>query len=444
MSSAPGRRELRWFALCAGLASLFNLSNVVVTLRVPVDLIFWTSRFSLFFGGLHSVVWLKYAAVDARRRLRPWELTLAGVGTALSLLALVPGVVLENRLFVREVRWLGISYADPPPTAFGNLVFGYHACALIIVFTIYAVRAFRTRSGVTQCIAIGALLAGAVHDSLASSGVLRSPYLLDLAVLVMVLAVGGSLTKSFVASARALELSSRKLAVAHEELVKKERLVALGELAAVIAHEVRNPLAVVFNATAGLRRANVGADDQTALTNIIQEEAERLRDMVDDLLEFARPRPPVFAETPLEPLVRSAVEAARAASDVPEEIVFTAEPKLPLIQCDERLVRAAVINLVTNALVAPERRSSVRVVLRQELNPDHQELSVSIDVIDDGIGVPKDQRERIFTPFYSTRPRGTGLGLAIVRSSADAHAGDVILTDTPGGGATFTLRLPRR
>jgi signal transduction histidine kinase len=264
---------------------------------------------------------------------------------------------------------------------------------------------------------------------------------------VMILAVGGSLTRSFVANARALEVSSRNLAVAHETLVKRERLAALGELAAVVAHEVRNPLAVVFNATAGLRKAAPGSTDHEALLGIVQEEAERLRDIISDLLEFAHPRPPIFAVTAVDEVVRGAIESARAevgASD--GEVVLEVKRGVSPMSCDERLVRQAVINLVTNALQAPGRRGPVRVTLE---DGDGREEGMAYDglvlrVVDDGDGIAEELHERVFTPFYSTRPSGTGLGLAVVKSSADAHGGDVTLTTTPGGGATFTLRLPNR
>lgn len=445
MSSAPGRRELRWFALCAALASLFNLSNVLVTVRsAPFETVLLFSRLSLLFGGLHAVVWFNYSAAQERRALWRWERAIIAGGIVLSLLALVPGVVVESRLFERSVPWLGVTYADAPPTSFGLFAFTYHGLGLSLIFTRYLKRRLRGDATITaQCIAIGAVLIGAVHDALASSDVIGGPYILDAAVLVLVLAVGGSFTSSFVASARELEISSRNLAVAHEELVKRERLAALGELAAVVAHEVRNPLAVVFNATAGLRKATPGSPNHEALTNIIQEEAERLRDIVSDLLEFAKPRPPVFALASIDEVVRGAVLGACGACNADEsDVVVDAADGLVPTSCDERLVRQAVINLVSNALQAPERRGAVHVSVRSTACVGTEdEETIVISVSDDGRGVPTDQRERIFTPFYSTRPSGTGLGLAVVRTSAEAHGGEVVLSETPGGGATFTLRL---
>ena len=441
MSSAPGRRDLRWFGASAAFAALFNLSNSLVTLpSVPLETLLVLSRFNLFFGGLHSTTWFKYTAVREQRPLTRVERGIVVIGVALSVASLVPGLVLEDRLYARQVIWLGVTYADAPPTSFGQFAYAFHAAGLLLLLVHYVrKRAAGDREITAQLVALGAVLLAVMHDALASMGVIRSPYVLEVALFVMVLAVGGSVTRSFVTNARALEVSSRSLAVAQEQLVKRERLAALGELAAVVAHEVRNPLAVVFNATAGLRKTNASPADREALLAIVQEEAEHLRDIVSDLLEFARPRPPLLAEVALDEVVRAAIDAARGEAGSAQDAVMLESGNVDALQttCDERMVRQAVINLVANALHAPARKKPVRVVI------ESGDESMFIRVIDDGNGVPEHLRERVFTPFYTTRPSGTGLGLAVVRSSAEAHGGDVAVTVTEGGGATFTLRLPR-
>ena len=138
--------------------------------------------------------------------------------------------------------------------------------------------------------------------------------------------------------------------------------------------------------------------------------------------------------------MKVAIEAARNEAGAPasEVVLETAPADTLLTVCDERLVRQAVINLVANALHAPQRRSAVRVAVESDAE------SLVIRVADDGQGIPPALRERVLTPFYTTRPSGTGLGLAVVRNSAEAHGGDVVVTGTEGGGATFTMRLPRK
>jgi len=442
MSSAPGWRELRWFAVCATFAALFNLANAPLTTTVSESTLELASRLSLFFGGLHAATWFKYAATYENRRLSRGESTWVVVGLVVALFTLVPGALLEDRIVPRPVPFLGVTYADSPPTPLGVAATTYYIASVGFLF----VRALRRRlrgdvGSTTHAIALGAVVMGAVHDALAASDVIRSPYILDLSLVVFVLAVGGSITSRFVASARALEASSHELAAAQQELVKKERLAALGELAAVVAHEVRNPLAVVFNATAGLRRAQPGSADHLALVSIVQEEAERLRDIVSDLLEFARPRPPVLAATSFDEIVRGAVDTACSVVGVDaSDVVVELHDDVGYVTCDDRLVRQAVVNLVTNALQSTGRRVPVRVGIAE----DHGRKMIAVRIADDGEGVSDELRERIFTPFFSTRPKGTGLGLVVVRRCADAHGGDVVLRATPGGGATFELQLPRR
>ena len=441
MSSAPGWRELRAFAACSAFAALFTLANIVITLPVPQANLLFGSRLSLFFGGCHGVAWYFYSAAQERRHLLQWERAVVAGAVLLSALSLVPHVVLSDVILSRP--WRGLTYRDAMPTPLGEFAFGYHAVGLAILFVRYL---RRWRAGfvgaVAHAIPLGAAVAGAVHDGLAESGVVGGPYLLDAALFVLVVSVGASFTSRFVLSARALEAKSRELQGAQEELLKRERLAALGELAAVVAHEVRNPLAIVLNAIATLPKTVPGSEDSTALLAIVKEEAERLRDIVSSLLDFARPRAPAIAPAALDCVVAAAVDAARLAANVgPEAINVDVEPDLGAWFCDAQLVHQAVVNLTTNALQATGRKSAVGVTARS--NGTGDDAIATISVADDGLGVPEELRERIFTPFFSTRPSGSGLGLAVVQRCAEAHGGDLSVTTTPGGGATFTLRLPQ-
>lgn len=441
IASAPGWRELRWFAVGAVCAGLFNLSNLFITLDVGAAVVLAGARLSLLFGGLHAATWFFYSAALEGRRLSRTDRLLVGLGVALSALSLVPGVVIGAEPLGRDVPWLGVTYRDGPPTpVLGTFAFGYF-CFVILLLLVRHARRWRAGAvdGAAHTFALAALFLGAVHDSLASAALLPTPYVLDLSLLALVLSVGVAVTRRLLASVKQLEESSAKLAQAHEELLERERLAALGELAAVVAHEVRNPLAVVFNALAGLRKQKSDGPARDALLAIVQEEAERLRDIVSDLLEFARPRPPELAPADVSPIVAGAVETARHAAGVEAgAVTLDLDGSIAPLQCDERLVRQAVINLVTNALQAPARKGPVRVVVREV------DDAVAVSVADDGSGIQPDAMGRIFTPFYSTRPKGTGLGLAIVQRSAEAHGGEIDVSTTEGGGATFTLRLPRR
>lgn len=233
-----------------------------------------------------------------------------------------------------------------------------------------------------------------------------------------------------------LERARVRLEEAQSELVSRERLATLGELAAVVAHEVRNPLGIVFNSVASLRRTLDLDERSELLLGIISEEAERLNRMVGALLELGRPSPVNPGPTDVEDVVADAIEAARALADPTAEVHLIVPDALPPAVLDAMRLRYALINLVSNAFQAPNRRGPVTVRV------DLEGGDLRFLVADDGEGVPPELRERIFAPFFTTRPTGTGLGLAVVRRVAEAHRGSATVRPTPGGGATFVLSIP--
>ncbi len=238
-----------------------------------------------------------------------------------------------------------------------------------------------------------------------------------------------------------LKISYDDLAHTQAELVKHERLAALGELAAVMAHEVRNPLGVIFNSLTSLRRGLVPTGDNALLLQIIGEEADRLNRIVADLLDFARPYEAQMKPISLEPMIGSAVDAAISA--VPTalaKVVVQFSAELPRFQIDGHLMRQAFVNLVVNALQAMPNGGVVTV--RAVPEDRGGQLWAKIEVRDEGDGIPAATAERIFQPFFTTKATGTGLGLAVVKRIIDAHHGQVTVQARPEGGTTFTVRLP--
>jgi signal transduction histidine kinase len=314
-------------------------------------------------------------------------------------------------------------------TWLGNLSFVYFVGAVSLL----GVRAFvRLRRGDprarAELIGIVALLMCGINDSFVSSGALEMPYLLDVGYLVMIAAITVDLAREFVQNARDLR-------AAQAALVSKERLAALGEMSAVVAHEVRNPVAIIFNAVATLRKR---PDDPEKLLGIVEEEAERLKRMVSDLLEFARPTSLVLDQHEVARIVSDAVDALRTASpDAPVDVEVDVVEPSPRVRCDSRLMRQAVINLLANAIAAPHRSRPVAVVISAEGD------EVAVRVVDDGGGVDAAVVDTIFSPFFTTRATGTGLGLPVVKRIAEAHGGRVRLENRPGVGATFVLMVPR-
>jgi signal transduction histidine kinase len=241
-----------------------------------------------------------------------------------------------------------------------------------------------------------------------------------------------------------LKQSYDDLSRAQQALVERERLAALGELAAVVAHEVRNPLGVIWNSLNSLRRMLKPSGDVAVLLEILGEESERLNRIVGDLLDFARPHAPELRPEPIEAIIAGAMGAIRAAPEPPKPIAFSWDvPSPPLsILADARMLRQAFVNLFLNAIQAMSTggRITIRATVEE---PGSGPARVCIEVSDDGPGIPPEMAAQVFQPFFTTKATGTGLGLAVVKRIVDAHRGEVsVARRGPEGGTTFTLRLP--
>ncbi len=425
ISSAPGMRGLRVFSATCTFSALYAACNAALSSR-SVALASAALRFNMLFIGLLGASWYLYTA---RRESRPltigekvlvWGVVFGGA------LSLVPHLTVEDTVWVHGVPALGITYTDKHSTVVGDGVFAY--CVLCgLVLTYRALRRFSVAGWSERAEAAGlcALVAAGVNDSLASADVIQTPYLLDLGFLVLLLLVGTALAWRFIQNAVELD-------AAQHGLIVSERLAAVGEMSAVVAHEVRSPTAVIFNAAALLRK---NPKDSDKLLSIIEEEAERLKRLVDDFLEFARPVETHLTTSDVRPMLESVAEGVRVGNG--ESIDVYVDRTLSDVEMDPRLVRQALMNLITNAVQAESRKESVTVTAKR--------LGTSwirICVKDDGAGIPHEIRDRIYLPFFTTRSSGTGLGLPFVQRIAKAHGGMLTHESTPGGGATFNLDLP--
>jgi signal transduction histidine kinase len=241
-----------------------------------------------------------------------------------------------------------------------------------------------------------------------------------------------------------LKKSYHELGRAQQELVKRERLAALGELSAVVAHEVRNPLGVIFNSLASLRRMVPDVEEPRMLLKIVGEEAERLNRMVGDLLDFARPHEAQLHPESLSEVVTGALAAAqRAMPGHPAQLRSEVSHELSRVPMDAQMIRQALLNLVVNSVQAMPGGGTVTVRAGLELRAPGSSFA-RIEVEDDGPGIPAHLADRVFEPFFTTRAAGTGLGLAVVKRIADAHRAEIELRSAPGRGSNFILRLPIR
>lgn len=239
--------------------------------------------------------------------------------------------------------------------------------------------------------------------------------------------------------------------------VRAERLQAVAELSASLAHEIRNPLASIRSATQQLaRRRDLSAlpadDDERILHGLVVRESDAPRSRrLADFLDFARARVTRIEALDLDLLVRASVALAASHPDraTGVELSVDVEPDLPRVEGDEDLLHRAVFNLVLNALQAVPDHGHVRVrVARASVEqyrvPALTALNaplVAITVADDGPGIPAELRDRLFEPFVSGKPGGTGLGLPVVHRAVEAHRG-VVLVDATPPGTCFTVILP--
>ena len=226
----------------------------------------------------------------------------------------------------------------------------------------------------------------------------------------------------------------------------RDRLAALGEMAATIAHEVKNPLASIEVMAGLVRRQVADRDDLRGLLTDIINEAKIANAIVVEVLEFVRPIRLQMDQTTLLRVVGDAIPMAERKVARGGTLIDVAVPgDLPAIHGDHHQLCQVVTNLLINALEALGGRGVVR--LRARLLPSEQEdrpEAVELTVSDDGPGIPSDITDRIFNPFFTTKPQGSGLGLAIVRKIVDAHDGRIDVTTGAGQGTAFRLSLPVR
>jgi signal transduction histidine kinase len=221
-------------------------------------------------------------------------------------------------------------------------------------------------------------------------------------------------------------------------LAEAERLAALGQLATAIAHEVRNPLAVIRSATQGLAEATSPEDDEIRRAcGFMTAEIDRLTSVVSSLLAFARPPRLELREVGVRELFdRVELLAKHELGSRRIRLENNAGAGAPSVTADADLLSQVLLGLIDNARDALS--AGGRVILETAVRDGEGEIAVA----DDGPGVAPELRERIFDPFFTTRARGIGLGLAVARQIVEAHGGRLEAGERPGGGARFTIRLP--
>lgn len=222
-----------------------------------------------------------------------------------------------------------------------------------------------------------------------------------------------------------------------EQMKRAERLFAVGQLAAGLAHEIRNPLASIAGASGILQRNATLDVKHRKVLSVIDKECQRLTTLLSNFLDFARPRSPRRQNIDVDLLLQSVVDlAAHAATAKGIALSKEVTPGLPLLQCDPEMLKQLVLNLVINAIQATSDQQPVTVSAFVHNGNMH------VRVVDCGCGIAGDDRDKIFDPFFTTKEGGTGLGLSVAHQIVEQHGGMLTAEANPTKGMTFTAVLP--
>src|SRR5581483_7541657 len=245
---------------------------------------------------------------------------------------------------------------------------------------------------------------------------------------------------------KALQQTTARLTEVYQELQnnfesmkRAERLFAIGQLSAGLAHEIRNPLASVAGAAGILRRNPNDMQKRDECLAIIDRECERLNRLLTNFLQFARPRAPHWQLVDTESILNGVADLAQHALSG-KSIVLRKEVEsgLPPLQCDPEQFKQVLLNLVINSVQATEGAGSVT------LSASARDGKVLLQVKDEGCGISQDNLDKIFDPFFTTKETGTGLGLSVVHQIVEQHGGLLTVENNAGRGATFSILLPVR
>jgi len=238
-----------------------------------------------------------------------------------------------------------------------------------------------------------------------------------------------------------LKASREEITRLHQtQMSRAEHFATLGELAAGLAHEIRNPLAGIAGV---LDIASRDLPDTSPARNVMEDakqEAVQINRILTELLDTARPKPPQFRMLDIAATAEHAVVFARQQAVTKRiQIEFEVKEGLPPVEHDPAQINQVLLNLLLNAIQSMDKPGSIRVRVEQ---PDDD--FVAITVSDQGKGIPADQLTHIFRPFYTTKGHGTGLGLSLARRMVESHGGTIRVESAVGQGTQFTIELPIR
>jgi two-component system sensor histidine kinase HydH len=241
----------------------------------------------------------------------------------------------------------------------------------------------------------------------------------------------GELTDAFVQMVRDIDQSQ-------QNLVRASKLAVVGEMSAVIAHEVRTPLGILRSSAQMLQRESGISDEGRELVGFIESETDRLNRLVSAMLDTARPRAPSYSPVDMHNLIGNSIAMLGAQADKKQVVVTTSLHAVrPVIECDEEQITQVLLNLLMNGLQILDHGGQIEIATHDD------DRFLTIEIADDGPGIDPMERTRVFEAFFFKREGGIGLGLAIVQQIVNSHGGEIEAAESRLGGALFRIRLPR-
>lgn len=245
-------------------------------------------------------------------------------------------------------------------------------------------------------------------------------------------------------SCEQLSRQSERIMEMEGQLRKAERLSTIGELAAVLAHEIRNPLGSIQGTAEILKDDFQPGDRKYEFLEIMVKESRRLNKVVEDFLRLARPQPVVMGECDLTEELNNVIALVSSEARKRKITLECRVESLPVIEGDPEKLRQAFLNIILNGLQASSPGGSVTITSVREKREGGGPGWVELLFADSGPGVPPEIAEKVFESFFTTKEGGTGLGLAITRKIVEGHGGSIALMNEPGRGSVFRIRLPEK
>lgn len=248
----------------------------------------------------------------------------------------------------------------------------------------------------------------------------------------------GQLTDSFNKMSDALIKKREELEETYKELAKQERMAEIGNFSMMIAHELKNPLGIIKGSVDILAKDGTKGKVRKTMIEYIQDEVKRLNRLVEDFLSFARPNPAHKSLVDINKMITKIINLIPLPEFKEKEISLDMQlsKEISKANVDEHQINQAIVNLINNAIQAIPKKGEI--ILKTEKS----ENGILITIMDTGTGIPDEEKEKIFEPFFTKKQRGTGLGLAVVKKIMDNHKGEIKITDRESGGTAFSLLLP--